>query len=118
METAGGSTLFLVSVSPELIRKEKEKARELRRSQWWKRQIARGCCHYCRKKVPPAELTMDHVVPLVRGGKSSRGNIVPACKSCNDRKKYLLPIEWEEYVRRVSRTEPSGNCESDIKSEG
>lgn len=42
---------------------------------------------------------MDHVVPIVRGGKSSRGNIVPACKECNSRKKYLLPMEWDEYLR-------------------
>ncbi|MCJ7481978.1 MAG: HNH endonuclease [Thermodesulfovibrionales bacterium] len=33
----------------------------------------------------------------MRGGKSSKGNVVPACKECNTKKKYLLPIEWEEY---------------------
>lgn len=42
---------------------------------------------------------MDHVVPVVRGGKSSRGNLVPACKECNSRKKYLLPVEWDEYLK-------------------
>jgi 5-methylcytosine-specific restriction endonuclease McrA len=45
---------------------------------------------------------MDHIVPLIRGGKSSRGNIVPACKTCNSQKKYLLPIEWEDYLRRCT----------------
>ena len=45
---------------------------------------------------------MDHIVPLIRGGKSTRGNIVPACKECNSRKKYLLPIEWDQYVQRIS----------------
>jgi len=44
---------------------------------------------------------MDHVVPLVREGRTTRGNVVPACKSCNDKKKYLLPIEWEEYLRNL-----------------
>ncbi len=38
---------------------------------------------------------MDHLVPLVRGGKSSKGNLVPACKDCNNKKKYALPWEWE-----------------------
>ena len=36
---------------------------------------------------------MDHLIPLVRGGKSTKGNIVPACKDCNNKKKYALP--WE-----------------------
>jgi 5-methylcytosine-specific restriction endonuclease McrA len=96
---------FIVCVSPEQLRKEKEKAREMRRTQWWMRQVAKGLCYYCHKKVPPAELTMDHIVALARGGKSSRGNIVPACRECNSRKKYLLPIEWDEYVKRTFETE-------------
>ncbi|MHC1730271.1 MAG: HNH endonuclease [Syntrophobacteraceae bacterium] len=101
MEIGGKEAFFLVSVSPEQLRKEKEKARDLRRSQWWKRRISRGICHYCQRNIPPAELTMDHIVPLIRGGKSSRGNAVPACKECNSRKKYLLPIEWDEYIGSV-----------------
>lgn len=41
---------------------------------------------------------MDHRVPLVRGGRSTRGNLVAACKPCNTAKKYLLPAEWEAYL--------------------
>lgn len=92
-------TYFIVEVSEQEIRREKEKARELRRSQWWKNRVARGVCHYCGQTFPPEELTMDHLVPVVRGGKSTRGNVVPACKECNNRKKYLLPVEWEEYLK-------------------
>ncbi len=44
------------------------------------------------------DLTMDHLIPLSRGGKSKKGNLVPACKECNNKKKYLLPLEWEEYL--------------------
>ena len=106
METGGVETRFVVSVSPEELRKQKEKARDLRKSQWWKRQLAKGVCHYCQRRMPPVELTMDHVVPLVRGGQSTRGNAVPACKDCNSRKKYLLPVEWDQYVRRVSEEFP------------
>ena len=36
---------------------------------------------------------MDHIVPVVRGGKSTRGNVVPCCKECNSDKKYLTPAE-------------------------
>jgi 5-methylcytosine-specific restriction endonuclease McrA len=48
---------------------------------------------------------MDHLVPLSRGGKASRNNVVPACKECNSRKKYLLPIEWEENLRHSADKE-------------
>jgi 5-methylcytosine-specific restriction endonuclease McrA len=41
---------------------------------------------------------MDHIVPIIRGGKASKNNVVPACKECNSKKKYLLPLEWEEYL--------------------
>ena len=40
-------------------------------------------------------LTMDHLVPIVRGGKTTKGNLVPSCKNCNSEKKYHLPLEWE-----------------------
>ena len=100
MENVAGP--FIISVEPEQLRKEKEKAARLRGSQWWKRQIAKGVCYYCHRKIPSAELTMDHIVALIRGGKSSRGNVAPACRECNSRKKYLLPIEWEEYLRKIS----------------
>ncbi|MFP4453127.1 MAG: HNH endonuclease [Desulfobacterales bacterium] len=78
----------------EEIRKEKEKARLLRASQWWKRKCAKGICHYCGRQVPARELTMDHIVPVSRGGKSTRGNVVPCCKECNTGKKSRLPMEW------------------------
>jgi 5-methylcytosine-specific restriction endonuclease McrA len=95
------SDYFISDVPPEEIAREKTKARELRNSQWWKRRRSSGICHYCGRKFPPRELTMDHVVPIIRGGKSGKGNVVPACKECNSKKKYLLPIEWEEYLSSV-----------------
>jgi 5-methylcytosine-specific restriction protein A len=94
-------------VSEEQLRREKEKARRLRQSAWWARRIQKGKCHYCGREVGKNALTMDHVVPLSRGGKSSKGNLVPACKACNNKKKYLLPIEWEEYLRNLSGRSPS-----------
>lgn len=102
MELNSDSGFFLVTASPEAVRREKEKARALRKTQWWQRQISKGICHYCRRATPPGELTMDHILPLIREGKSTRGNVVPACKACNSQKKYLLPIEWQNYLRNFS----------------
>jgi len=91
------------TVDEKDIRREKEKARHLRRTHWWYKKIQKGICHYCHCQVGQKQLTMDHVVPLSRGGKSKKGNIVPACKECNNKKKYLLPIEWEEYLESLSK---------------
>ncbi|MFP5212608.1 MAG: HNH endonuclease [Acidobacteriota bacterium] len=108
MESCNSPTYFLVCASPEEIRREKEKAKALRKTQWWQRQTGKGLCRYCGKSTPPGELTMDHLVPLIRGGRSTRGNVVAACKECNNRKKYLLPIEWEEYLRNLAGQGCSG----------
>ena len=82
-------------LSDEEMRRERAKARELRNSPWWKRRRSTGLCYYCGKKVPPRELSMDHLVPLVRGGRSTKGNLVPACKECNSRKQNRLAFEWQ-----------------------
>ena len=91
---------FTAEVSDDLVKREKARARALRQSAWWKRRIAAGVCHYCGAVVGLRALTMDHVVPLVRGGRSVRGNTVPACKDCNSMKQSLLLWEWEAYIAR------------------
>ncbi len=83
------------------INRQRTKARELRQSQWWKRRLAKGRCHYCGHTFAPKALTMDHIVPVSRGGQTTKGNVVPCCKQCNTQKKQLLPIEWEQYLERV-----------------
>jgi 5-methylcytosine-specific restriction protein A len=84
---------YEITVDERQIKRERAKARELRASSWWKNIIAQGVCHYCQGKFPPAEISMDHVVPLARGGMSTKGNIVPACKQCNQSKKLKTPVE-------------------------
>ena len=91
-------------ISEEQLRRERQKARELRRSQWWRNRIATGLCHYCGVHFAAADLTLDHVLPLARGGRSTRGNCVPACKECNTRKRDLLPTEWQEYLDTLARS--------------
>jgi 5-methylcytosine-specific restriction protein A len=85
---------FIPVLSDEEIKRERAKARQLRQSQWWKRRRGAGVCHYCEQRFPPHELTMDHLVPLIRGGRSTKGNLVPACKDCNTKKKHQLVFEW------------------------
>ncbi len=84
---------FDLQVDPAHVAREREKARALRKSAWWQRRLQRGVCAYCGRQVPPKELTMDHVVPVARGGRSQKGNVVPACKDCNNKKKLMTPAE-------------------------
>ena len=84
---------FVLDADPAHVAREREKARALRKSAWWQRRLQRGVCAYCNQHFEPARLTMDHVVPVARGGKSQKGNVVPACKSCNNKKKLMTPAE-------------------------
>jgi HNH endonuclease len=71
----------------------------------WHRLLIRhdGRCAYCKQPPPDGErLTMEHVVPLSRGGSHSEGNILPACGTCNTTKNDKLLIEWRA-GRRISR---------------
>jgi len=47
-------------------------------------------CQYCGDTV---DLTLDHVVPKAKGGKSTWMNLITACKRCNTRKGDLVPEE-------------------------
>lgn len=79
--------IFYSPVPPEVLKKEREKARVLKKSQWWKQQLGRGLCYHCGQKFSKDELTMDHLIPLGRGGLSTKNNLVVSCKSCNSQKK-------------------------------
>lgn len=48
-------------------------------------------CAYCFK---PAADTVDHVVPISRGGANTPDNLVLACFSCNAGKRDRTPLEY------------------------
>lgn len=56
-------------------------------------------CQYCGKRPPRDELTIDHVVPRSRGGRSTWENVVVACVSCNSRKGSRLSSECGMHPR-------------------
>ena len=58
-------------------------------------------CQYCLIKFTEHELTLDHVTPVVRGGKKLWENIVTACIRCNQKKGDRSP---EEVGLRLIRT--------------
>lgn len=69
--------------APGLTRRERD-----RLLAEWKRQ-GRACA-YC----PAPATTVDHVVPLVRGGTNYEGNLAPCCRPCNGAKAGWFVVEW------------------------
>ena len=84
---------IFAAVDKKQIKKEREKARELKKTKWWQSKLQAGKCYYCENKFSKTELTMDHLIPLVRGGKSIKNNLATACKKCNFDKKHKTLVE-------------------------
>lgn len=62
-------------------------------------------CQYCGTRGQAADLTIDHVVPVSRGGAPSTWeNQVVACRRCNGRKADRLPEEAD--LRLLHRPRP------------
>jgi 5-methylcytosine-specific restriction endonuclease McrA len=53
----------------------------------------RNTCQFCGRVFPSSELTLDHVVPRSRGGRSSWENLVACCYRCNNSKGNRTPEE-------------------------
>lgn len=51
-------------------------------------------CVYCAVPLDQRTATLDHVVPVARGGAHDPGNLVAACGPCNRLKGDLLPFEF------------------------
>ena len=66
-------------------------------------------CQYCGGRFVHGELTFDHVIPRVDGGRTSWTNIVAACSPCNTRKDRLrvkplrTPLEPTQHDLRVAQ---------------
>ena len=86
---------FFIPSDDQHIKKEREQARRMRRTSWWYTLVNRGECYYCHETFTKENLTMDHIIPLSRGGCSTKGNIVIACKMCNTKKRDSLLVDSE-----------------------
>jgi 5-methylcytosine-specific restriction endonuclease McrA len=59
-------------------------------------------CQYCGTRPPSRDLSLDHVVPRSRGGRSTWENLVTACGPCNRLKGQSLPAECGMIPRRIA----------------
>ncbi len=70
-------------------------------------------CQYCGSNKPG--LTVDHVIPRSRGGKSEWDNIVASCAPCNRRKGNRLPREIQMHPKSSPKA-PGANVFIQIAS--
>jgi hypothetical protein len=67
-------------------------------------------CVWCKKRLTPAILNFDHLLPIARGGSWSIDNILGVCASCNRRKSILDAHEYRQLLRKLSElTEELGS---------
>lgn len=60
-----------------------------------------GLCQYCLKEKAT---TIDHIMPIKRGGKDHLDNLLPACEPCNSKKaSHRLHPELEEEALEKAR---------------
>ncbi|HUP57061.1 MAG TPA: HNH endonuclease [Bdellovibrionota bacterium] len=60
-------------------------------------------CQYCGREFGKSQLTLDHVAPIVQGGRKCWENIVTACKPCNQRKGGRTPQQAGMHLIRKPR---------------
>lgn len=58
----------------------------------------KGRCNICGDKLSLKEMTLDHIIPISRGGDGSFSNLQCTCDSCNCMKHYLTQ---EEFMRKL-----------------
>lgn len=63
----------------------------------WQLRVAE-CGGRCQACGATENLTRDHIVPRSRGGSSALGNLQPLYWACNQRKRDMLPEEWQRLI--------------------
>lgn len=60
-----------------------------------------GKCAYCGEPIAFADMQVDHVIPLRKGGADALDNMLPACRSCNHYKGSLTVEQFRKTVERM-----------------
>lgn len=76
-------------------------------------QMQDGKCAYCGQHRNIKYMTVDHIIPLSKGGTESLKNLQCTCKKCNGLKEDMLPHEFTLFIRKILKN--SINIEKRLK---
>lgn len=79
----------LCSTKPNLPVKEKRKSSYKQEKRKLLKKTNR--CHWCNIPLNFKTATIDHVIPLTRGGLNNLNNMVLSCDSCNNKRGSDMP---------------------------
>ena len=84
---------------PESIEKQQKINRKKLKTR--KKLTGKEVCVYCGVKLSAYTASLDHVIPLSRGGSNDPKNLVWSCKKCNYKKGDRIPYEWLKEGKNV-----------------
>lgn len=56
--------------------------------------LQKGKCHWCKKRLTMDTKTVDHIIPLSKGGSDNPSNLCIACRDCNSSKHAKDPLDF------------------------
>lgn len=75
----------------------------------------KGICGICGRFVPPDCFTIDHIVPISKGGTYEYDNLQCCCKKCNQLKDDALPDDFFKVILDVVDFQISGKNNKKMK---
>ena len=62
-----------------------------------------GKCAYCGRHRNIKYMTIDHIIPISKGGTDDMSNLQCTCKACNNLKEDMFPSEFTDFIRHILR---------------
>lgn len=84
------------AINNSIIKRKLDKEKVFEISQKDLKRVYKLNCINCGSK----EITLDHIIPISRGGRHSIGNLQPLCRSCNASKGTMFMVEWKQELQR------------------
>lgn len=60
-------------------------------------------CQLCGKTNEESKLTIDHIIPVSKGGKNNINNLQPLCHSCNVHKSNKMPLDYLAHLAIIKK---------------
>jgi hypothetical protein len=67
------------------------------------RKTLPNICSYCGEEIELNKVTVDHMLPVSRGGKTTEDNLCISCNSCNQEKSNMTVSEYKMFLKRKNK---------------